>query len=409
MMEVLNKFITFPITATGERISLSSIEELNSWLDEEILAWLWMKNVSTKQSQLVEIERGQLRALEKARNRIANFDGKGDPEKLEALKSCETLLTNHFVDSRAVCRLSPSAEFVREVHQRDEILATYIVGSFQKNGPFSNDIIAIKAYLEQRLFTVGLSERLTAESTGFERLRENYRSSLEEMRVKIDEGRDLLDTTTSRITTEMKERKQSLDQFQAEFKIRLDDSLEKSVAELREITETYDKKLSLQASVSYWEKRANSHKNLSRIFAVVTFFAALLIAAFVVVSPIALLSIGRQITITMQGYLPELTWVGSEHDLQHWQIGVLVILLFLSVWLLRLLVRLLLTSIHLATDARERVTMLNTYLALLREGTGLNDKDKQIILESLFRHTLTGLVRDEAIPPSSLSLFNRLR
>jgi hypothetical protein len=54
------------------------------------------------------------------------------------------------------------------------------------------------------------------------------------------------------------------------------------------------------------------------------------------------------------------------------------------VWVVRILVRLLLSNIHLLTDARERVTMVQTYLALLRRGK-IKDDERMFILQTLFR------------------------
>jgi hypothetical protein len=54
--------------------------------------------------------------------------------------------------------------------------------------------------------------------------------------------------------------------------------------------------------------------------------------------------------------------------------------------IVRILVRLLLSNIHLLTDAGERVTMVQTYLALLKRGK-LKDDERMFILQTLFRPT----------------------
>ena len=43
--------------------------------------------------------------------------------------------------------------------------------------------------------------------------------------------------------------------------------------------------------------------------------------------------------------------------------------------------------------------MLQTYLALLREGGKLDGNTHTLILQALFRPSSTGIVRDDASPP----------
>jgi len=72
-----------------------------------------------------------------------------------------------------------------------------------------------------------------------------------------------------------------------------------------------------------------------------------------------------------------------------------------AVWAIRINVRLYLSDVHLASDAKERVVMAQTYLAL-HFGEQLRDDDRKIILAALFRHTTDGVVRDDAIPQMPL-------
>ena len=44
--------------------------------------------------------------------------------------------------------------------------------------------------------------------------------------------------------------------------------------------------------------------------------------------------------------------------------------------------------LHLRTDADERVTMIQTYLALLRKGSGPKDDERQLIWQTFYREML---------------------
>ena len=67
-------------------------------------------------------------------------------------------------------------------------------------------------------------------------------------------------------------------------------------------------------------------------------------------------------------------------------------------WMLRILVLRYLSHVHLRADADERVTMITTYLALLREEAVTKEDDRQMILQTLFRPAATGIVKDNAAP-----------
>ena len=93
----------------------------------------------------------------------------------------------------------------------------------------------------------------------------------------------------------------------------------------------------------------------------------------------------------------------------YWKLALLGIIAVLGVWLARLIVRIFLSHLHLGTDAKERVTMIQTYLALLREEHGLKDDERQLILQTLFRPSATGIVKDDGIPPSLVEIASRFK
>jgi hypothetical protein len=86
-------------------------------------------------------------------------------------------------------------------------------------------------------------------------------------------------------------------------------------------------------------------------------------------------------------------------DAQLWQVTQLALVAVFGVWIMRLLVRLLLSNTHLHTDASERRTMMLTYLAMMRERQLPEDGSRKLILQALFRPSSTGIIKDDASPP----------
>lgn len=79
-------------------------------------------------------------------------------------------------------------------------------------------------------------------------------------------------------------------------------------------------------------------------------------------------------------------------------------ILGLGFWIVKQLARIFFSREHLTRDAEERVTMIQTYLALL-EGGHVAKEDLKFVLASIFRPTEDGLVRDDGLPAPLVELF----
>jgi len=140
-----------------------------------------------------------------------------------------------------------------------------------------------------------------------------------------------------------------------------------------------------RAAIQELQKPTKTHLCLSWAYAAVSIIAAVLSMCFLIPEVKSMMQ-------PPQGFQNPETW----HP-EYWRIAVLIASALFCVWVVRILVRLLLSNIHLLTDARERVTMVQTYLALMRRGK-LKDDERMFILQTLFRPTPTGIVKDDAVP-----------
>ena len=78
-----------------------------------------------------------------------------------------------------------------------------------------------------------------------------------------------------------------------------------------------------------------------------------------------------------------------------WKVSVMIAISTAGIWLTRLSAKIFISNLHLRTDADERVTKIQTYLALLREGNGPKENERQLILQTLFRPSSTGFIKDD--------------
>ena len=94
-------------------------------------------------------------------------------------------------------------------------------------------------------------------------------------------------------------------------------------------------------------------------------------------------------------------------EIEVWRLETLLAISTFGIWATRLSSKIYISNLHLNTDAEERVTMIQTYLALLRDGSGPKDEERQLILQTLFRPSATGYIKDDG-PSSFIDIANSM-
>ena len=153
-------------------------------------------------------------------------------------------------------------------------------------------------------------------------------------------------------------------------------TLNEAKGKLTDFETTFKEDIALQSSVAYWTKKRKHHQK-------VMWWMAASTAIFAIATGLIFIwaaNVYLDVTI-------------DEVKLS--QIGVLLAISTLGVWLTRLSAKIFISNLHLRTDADERVTMIQTYLALLAEGNGPKDGERQLILQTLFRSSSTGFIKDD--------------
>lgn len=150
--------------------------------------------------------------------------------------------------------------------------------------------------------------------------------------------------------------------------------------------------IALKAPVTYWETKAAEHETRAFFFGIGVFILMFLggVGAFHSISFV------REI-------------VGAGDKTNYAGVAVVAVLVTLTFWALRLVVRLFLSQQHLGADARERTAMVKTYLALKEAGVAPKDGDLTPVLVALFRTSSDGIVKDEAMPPVLAEILTRTK
>lgn len=150
-----------------------------------------------------------------------------------------------------------------------------------------------------------------------------------------------------------------------------------------ELEALYAEKLSLEKPAVYWDNLRKRHTGTFRV-------SGLLAALLTVWLTNALLSVLND--------WPEILG-GSGWSVASAKGTVLLLtVISLGVFVISILTRICLSSLHLARDAEERYQLTYVYLALLKEKAFADETMKPIVLQALFSRADTGLLKGDSSP-----------
>ena len=89
-----------------------------------------------------------------------------------------------------------------------------------------------------------------------------------------------------------------------------------------------------------------------------------------------------------------------------WSIVFITFISFLA-FLIRTFTKLTFSSFHLSRDAQERKQLTYVYLAL-KENDAVSDIDRNIVLQSIFSRTDTGLLNEDSSPTMPTSIIEKV-
>ena len=391
-------------TQGGPELAFSSGHELQQWCEKLKREWNWLSNSPAKRGWY---------DLERAANAIQNSANEWTrhPDQKEAFKSCQRDAQAHYEQltswgDRFHANQS-SYNFVLELKR--------VEGSDAGSGAFAvltGCDLEISNRISERFYT-GIIRGFLYKNE-IEWSAASHRKTLVELeseyQIKIREQQerlrhleaenerlnqqfaDALTTRSQSLDTLHDEKAKFLDELHAAKDKAFGEMATKHEANLKTIEDTFHNKLALQKPIDYWRDKKTAHVKLAKRFAWASAFILVLFGT----------GLGSLVYWAFGS-------LGPNDNPKHWQVGVTIIAAFFAIWIVRLLVRMFLSHQHLAADAAERVTMVQTYLSLSLEGQGVAPSDRSVILQQLFKSASDGLVKDDAAPPGLLEFASRQR
>ena len=231
---------------------------------------------------------------------------------------------------------------------------------------------------------------------------EDEKSRYEDFYAEITKQKDELYAELKKVKDENDSINKELRIFRENIGQTFDKEFNRHKSKMEEAEKFYDSELAVKKAVNYWTKKAESHQINSVVFGIVS----------------GVLMIGTLISIIFFGNyiiglnLDEPNGIGKRlltqsGALQIWVYAFFIGALTLIVWIIRLLVKVFLSNLHLLSDAKERETMIMTYLALEREEQVLNKEDKDLILPSIFRVSSNGIIKEDSSPNPIMNFFTK--
>lgn len=372
-------------------VTLTSHDDVANWIGEQLEFWKWVTN---HQNDNAIQQAWQKTSQALSRVRQANEEAVRQKEtehyksRVDGLRASIKELSR---ETEVLLSSNPKAKFVHQVKQQSgAAIAAYAFSMFLGCGVTANNPNAIRGSVQAVLFDAGIKDNAKAEKESLHTVQKEFERAWSEHRAKYEELYARYNEVASVLESAVKDFSQrgaaQLEQHEKEhWNLR-----DNSQTEWEDIKRAFTDHMALQAPVEYWRSQRKMHKNFAVAYACASGIAALLGA-------IALYFLAGWLLLgeaeAWKG-LPGTALLG----IPVWHLVVFTIFASVVVWLLRVLTRLLLSELQLMTDAGQRVVMAKTYLSLLKEGQGPADKDRVLILQTLFRPSGAGLLKEEGQP-----------
>lgn len=395
----------FPVTIElgehGGTFRARKLEDLASFAQAELDAWSWFGNVITS----IPNNQGNLESMIEAWRRhvqsINNIRAYANEGNADAAFS---VFRGYFLEGAPLpISYTPQAKAI--FGARDQVSSNAAVGAFAVLGGHrfdGGDSHQVSGVIMGHEFLAGTG------SSARRSVQDGMASLLARLNMQQKRAEDTADQLERRIqrielrrTSQFKRLMSAGQVARHEFSSEIDATIGRissaSSDAIRSIEKTeavYMEHMALQGPVTYWRNKATEHRRAATIAGTIGIVFAFLLVAYAYLSGVS----------TLLELVKE-----TVKDTKQWQMSYVVLtivafLLTIAFWIGRLISRTYVSQSHLALDADERATMVQTYLALANENK-ISEAERILVLTSLFRASADGLVRDDGAPDLTLSGF----
>ena len=351
----------------GEKEFLDT-DQLREFLESQRNSWSWLQEIQYKDPHLNQLWHTYDNYFRQIDNFLIQYGQHQENKDWQSNLERELInRTQQAVAKGFLLDESPQAKFVAELKERETPhVAAYALASLTKqNIRFDTVQPAFEGAYWALQFLHGNTDTVKAEQNALESMKKSW---------DVKFGKQLKDlrSQNDQLIREITEFRSQSDGWVKSFETEIEESKKR----LEGIEHTYDEKLALQSSVKYWGGKRDHHQRIMFWAGGITLSLALVTTGVFI--GVALWILGETITKVPLSKLSIMLAISS-----------------FGVWITRLAAKIFISNLHLRTDSHERTTMIQTYLALLREGSGPKDEERQLILQTLFRPSTTGFIKED--------------
>ncbi len=313
-------------------VSFQDFSELEKWHQEQKAFFQWVGQISNQNQNL----RGLWNHLNQKWQQIDKFINNtrphvGTEQEENQVTSLANQIQSTYLQNLLISSTS-SAKFVEVLREKDPVVSAFALNYFLGLGIQANDYKALEGAFVALQYSKGIQSNIESEISSLKELKDKWVQELNNLRDEYVELNNQEDKLLDDHKTKIVEQKEAFDEVIKNGKETLD-----------EIAETYDQKMALQSSVDYWKTKKTDHDKLAKLFGYISLGAGAAISVALSIAAYKLFD-------------------GIDKP-EYWRLALLAILASFGIWVIRILVRIFLSNLHLSTDAEERVTMIKTYIA----------------------------------------------
>jgi len=384
-----------------------SIEELVARCAKEIQFWEWVQQVRTGNDF-----HGFFQYLTQGPREISSIlQSQDTPQRKQ--ERIAGAFQMYYCGRQSIHSSHPKVSTILKLKEQDPVAAmtmlavsTPFFNKRQHQISFTADRFSsiVRGIVENALFEAELKGAAESQSEALAKLRQEFKDQIHHQSELVRTFEALIATSKTTSEAAVTEQTEKLKTFHESSTNQFGELINTAKGDLEAYIESVKKRWALSESVSYWEEKEKYHKKRAFWFGIAWPSVGVALA-FGVFELAWWLSGGLKPLSVVQGAPGQAQPAVAQPN--YWHVAVLVISITLSIWFLRILVRVFLSHLHRHSDAHERITLIKTYLALLQEGKEIVPDDRKIIIQTIFRPSASGIVKEDAAPASPWEFLSR--
>lgn len=202
-----------------------------------------------------------------------------------------------------------------------------------------------------------------------------------------------LESSEESFTTNLNEKAESYDntlkQLVANVTNQLDERCEISVKKVENLSDSFSHEILAEEPVKYWKERETKHGEKAKIYLIIIAIAASIFIGLIV--GLILLIHNKKETVQFGNI--EISLPTDKYGL-----ALLILITTSSIWLIRILVKLMMANLSLEIEALERSTMIKTFIAMEKSKVEQSNEIRMLFYSTLFKPTNNNLTDDSTSP-----------